>query len=71
MLTIPQIAKRSGYHPNSLYRFVMSGKFPPPRKVGAHGRTYYSAADIDFFLKTHDGTGARGPIKKRRRRVQV
>lgn len=67
MLTIPEIAKRTGYSIDYIYTLSATNDFPPPRKYGRSGLRYYAATDIDFWRETHRGYGPNGPRKKRRK----
>ena len=48
LLTVTDAARRVGIHPDSLYRLIRAGKFPPAVKIGGSWRV--SVPKLERFL---------------------
>jgi predicted DNA-binding transcriptional regulator AlpA len=53
LLTVEQVAKRTGYTLSTIAHYSILKEFPPPRMYGPRGRKFYAAEDIDFWLEGH------------------
>jgi excisionase family DNA binding protein len=53
LLTVPETARRLGLHPDSLYRLIREGQFPPAVNIGRSIRI--SVSKLERYLHG-DGT---------------
>ncbi|MHB1845327.1 MAG: helix-turn-helix domain-containing protein [Deltaproteobacteria bacterium] len=56
LVAVPQAARRLGIHPESLYRLIREGQFPPAVHIGRQIRV--SVPRLEQFLHGDDAVSA-------------